>query len=62
MPRRNAEDKGSRVLFSYRVTPHATTGLSPAELLLSCMLRCMLDSIHPDFEEKVKKQARKPEN
>lgn len=25
----------SRFLFSYRITPHATTGLSPAELMMS---------------------------
>lgn len=40
--------KVAKVLFSYRVAPHTTTGLSPAELLLGRKLHCTLDSIHPD--------------
>lgn len=48
--------KVARVLFSYRVTPHTTTGLSPAELLLGRKLRCTLDSIHPDLSRKVMKK------
>ncbi len=48
--------KVARVLFSYRVPPHATTGLSPAELLLGRKLRCTLDSIHPDLSRKVKER------
>ncbi|XP_060781016.1 uncharacterized protein K02A2.6-like [Neoarius graeffei] len=46
--------KVARVLFSYRVTPHTTIGLSPAELLLGRKLRCTLDSIHPDLSRRVK--------
>lgn len=46
--------KVARVLFSYRVTPHTTTGLSPAELLLGRKLRCTLDSIHPDLSKRVR--------
>lgn len=48
--------KVARVLFSYRVTPHTTTGLSPAELLLGRKLRCTLDSIHPGLDRKVMKK------
>uniref|UniRef100_A0A674MJN5 Integrase catalytic domain-containing protein n=1 Tax=Takifugu rubripes TaxID=31033 RepID=A0A674MJN5_TAKRU len=48
--------KVARVLFSYRVTPHTTTGLSPAELLLGRKLRCTLDSIHPNLSRKVMKK------
>ncbi|XP_033992114.1 uncharacterized protein K02A2.6-like [Trematomus bernacchii] len=33
----------SRFLFSYRITPHATTGVSPAELMMSRRLRSALD-------------------
>lgn len=29
----------ARFLFHYRTTPHSTTGVSPAELLLGCQLR-----------------------
>ncbi|KRX70014.1 Uncharacterized protein T06_15952 [Trichinella sp. T6] len=38
-------------LFSQRVTPCATTGKSPAELLMKRRLRTVLDRIHPDIEE-----------
>ncbi|XP_061131311.1 uncharacterized protein K02A2.6-like, partial [Syngnathus typhle] len=38
----------SRFLFSYRITPHATTGLSPAELMMSRRLRSALDLVVPD--------------
>ncbi|XP_038590459.1 uncharacterized protein K02A2.6-like [Micropterus salmoides] len=51
--------KVARVLFSYRVTPHTTTDLSPAELLQGRKLRCTLDLIHPDLSLKVQgKQER----
>ena len=29
----------SRVLFQYRITPHSTTGVSPAELLMGRRIR-----------------------
>ena len=34
-------------LFKYRMTPHATTGVSPAELLLKRRMRCRLDLLFP---------------
>ena len=37
-----------KFLFKYRVTPHTTTGVSPAELLFKRKLRCRLDLLHPD--------------
>ena len=43
----------NRFLFAYRLTPHTTTGHSPAELLLGRKPRSVLDAIHPDLEEKV---------
>ena len=33
----------SRFLFSYRITPHGTTGQSPAELMVSLKLRSTFD-------------------
>lgn len=30
-------------LLSYRVTPHCSTGLSPAELMFNRKIRCVLD-------------------
>nr|XP_043895059.1 uncharacterized protein K02A2.6-like [Solea senegalensis] len=47
------ETKLNRALFSYRITPQSTTGLSPAEMLMGRKLRCTLDLIHPDLKKKV---------
>ncbi|XP_039511288.1 uncharacterized protein K02A2.6-like [Pimephales promelas] len=46
----------SRVLFSYRITPQSTTGLSPAEMLQGRKLRSTLDLIHPDRRRRVERQ------
>ncbi|XP_042613167.1 uncharacterized protein K02A2.6-like [Cyprinus carpio] len=51
--------KLARVLFSYRITPQTTTGLSPAELLHGRKLRCSLDFIHPDLTGKIQEQQQK---
>ena len=40
-------------LFSYRNTPHTTTGYSPAQLLLGRRLRSKLDLLVPRVESKV---------
>lgn len=53
----------SRFLFSYRITPHATTGLSPAELMMSRRLRSASDLLMPDVKTKVQqKQQKQKEN
>ena len=46
----------TQVLFSYRITPHSTTGISPAELLVGCKLRSRLDLLHPNLEQTVQKK------
>ena len=38
----------SRFLLRYRVTPHTTTQLSPAELMMGRKLRTRLDLLRPD--------------
>ena len=43
----------SRFLFQYRLTPHSTTGRSPAELLLGRKPRLHLDFIVPSVEQHV---------
>lgn len=48
--------KAAKMLFSYRVIPHTTTGLSPVEPLLGRKLCCALDSIHTDLCRKVKEK------
>lgn len=47
------ETKLSRFLFQYRITPHTTTGMSPAELLLGRRPKSHLDLLHPDVQAKV---------
>jgi hypothetical protein len=36
-----------RFLLTYRITPHATTGSAPCELLQGRKLRCLLDLVRP---------------
>ena len=48
--------KLSRFLFQYRITPHTTTGVTPAELLLSRQPRTHLDLALPSVESRVIKQ------
>ncbi|CDQ93009.1 unnamed protein product [Oncorhynchus mykiss] len=50
------ETKVSRFLFSYRITPQATTGLSPAEMLMSGRLRSTLDLIRPNLKMKIQQK------
>ena len=37
-----------RFLFNYRVTPHSTTGVTPAELMFGRKLRTRLDLLRPE--------------
>ena len=43
----------ARILFVYRCTPHGTTGVTPAKLLMGRKLRQKLDLLHPDLSRKV---------
>lgn len=43
------ETRLARFLAKYRITPHTTTGRSPAELLLGRQPRTRLDLVHPDI-------------
>lgn len=46
-------DKIARTLFQYRITPHSTTGTTPAEMLMGRRLRSRLDLLKPNLEQKV---------
>ena len=46
-------DKISKFLFKYRITPHTTTGIPPAELLMGRKLRSRLDLLEPSLTSKV---------
>ena len=50
------QTKLSRFLFHYRLTPSATTGVAPAELLLTRRSRSHLDSVVPHAQLKNKVQ------
>ena len=53
------ETQLSRFLFHYRITPHSTTGVSPAELLLRRKPRSILNLLQPDVGHRVRSnQAR----
>ena len=45
--------KLARFLLHYRTTPHATTGTTPAELLMGRPLRTLLDLMRPNIGAKV---------
>ena len=47
------ESKLSRFLFTYRLTPHATTSQSPAELLFKRRPRSRLEILVPSIEQVV---------
>lgn len=49
----DVETKLARFLFSYRTTPHSTTGVTPAELMMGRKLRNHLDLIQPDLSSRV---------
>ncbi|PAA73574.1 hypothetical protein BOX15_Mlig008794g1 [Macrostomum lignano] len=50
------EDKVARFLLSYRVTPHATTGVAPCELLMGRHLCTLLDRARPDLGARVQRK------
>ena len=47
------ETKLSRFLFQYRITPHTTTGQTPAQLLMGRCLCSHLDQLLPDITSHV---------
>ena len=51
----NVQEKLFKFLFKYRITPHSTTGLPQAELLMGCRPRSWLDMLFPDVSKTVEK-------
>ena len=63
MDKGTVETKLSRFLMTYRVTPHSTTGLSPAQMLMNRQPRTRLDFLRPDIQRRVnQKQFVQKEN
>ena len=57
--RDSVETKVARFLLHYRVTPHSTTGISPAELLMGRRLRTHLDLLRPNVAKRVQRNQEK---
>ena len=53
------EVKLARFLFYYRVVPHSTTGMSPAELMFGQQLRTRFDILQPGLANRVCKKQEK---
>ena len=51
--------KVHRFLFQYRITPHTTTGRTPAELLMNRKLKSRLDLVRPDVSRTVRSKQEK---
>ena len=52
----SVETKLARFLFQYRLTPHSTTGKSPAELLMGRQLRAHLDQLIPNLQAQIQQK------
>ena len=48
------KEKLSRFLLKYRITPHSSTGVAPAELLMARSLRSRLDLLNQTCQQQCK--------
>ena len=53
------QERLTKFLFQYRITPHTTTGIPPAEMLMGRRLQNRLDLLYPDMPLKVQAQQLK---
>ena len=53
------QEKLSRVLLTYRITPQTTTGISPSQLLMGRRLRSRFDRLFPDLTKRVENHQAK---
>ena len=58
-PGESVQQRLSKFLFQYRITPHTTTGIPPAELLMNRRLRSKLDLLYPELTAKVENKQLK---
>lgn len=50
------QDRLSKILFKYRITPHTTTGMAPSELLMGKKLKSRLDLLKPSLDQRVQRR------
>ena len=48
IPGASIQERLSKFLFKYRITPHTTTAIAPSELLMGRRVRSRLDLLYPD--------------
>ena len=53
MEKGSLKTKLSRFLLKYRITPHSTTGVPPAQLLMNRQLHTQLDLVRPKISDRV---------
>ncbi len=58
-PGATIQERLSKFLFTYRITPQTTTGIAPAQLLMGRRPRSRLDTLFPDITQRVEKQQSK---
>ena len=51
------QERLSKFLFTYRITPRTNTGIAPVQLLMNRQLRSRFDRLFPDLQHVQKKQA-----
>lgn len=50
------QERISKFLFTYRISPHSVTGVAPSELLHGRRLRCKFDTWYPNISQRVENQ------
>ena len=53
------QERLSKFLFTYRLTPQSTTGVTPSSLLMGHRIRSRLDALFPSVTSRVEKQQSK---
>ena len=56
------EARIAKILFQYRITPHSTTGIAPAELLLRARPRSRMDALFPNTADRVQAKQEQQKN
>ena len=56
------QERLSKFLFTYCITPHMSTGIAPAQLLMNRRLRSRFDRLFPDLQQEAGEQAASPNN